>query len=101
MITAEITVGGSITAEVTINSSVNITTEPFIIVTQSMTPGQVTQIDTGQLDRKPRSVSFYDEVNDENINHSIPGWTARQNGNWFIDVPSHLKTYTNITVSWL
>ena len=100
MITAEITINETVTAEVTINSSVNITTEPFIILSQSMTPGQVTQIDTGQSDRKPRVVSFYDEFKNKNIDHSIPGWTARQSGNWFIDVPSHLIEYTNITVSW-
>lgn len=101
MSTWEITID-STTWEISVDSSVTINT-PFTITSVAITPGSVTQIDTGQTLRKPRAVTFYDEVQDKNIDHSLPGWTARQDdseSNWFIDIPSQLITYTNITISW-
>lgn len=95
---AEVTVEYS-TIEVDIDSSVNIA--PFVVTGVVITPGETTQIDTNQTARKPRQVSFYDEVKNENIDISIK-WTARQTGNWYIDIPSQpFLTYTNITVSWI
>lgn len=100
-VTPEVGISGGITVEVEINGTVTVTTNPFEITGVVITVNQVTQINTGQSTRKPRQVSFYDEVADKCIDKSLPGWTSRQNGNWFIDVPKQLISYTNVTVHWI
>lgn len=96
--TAEITINGDVTIEVTIDGSVGV--YPNSVESVDIVAGVATEVDTEQSDKRPSMISIYNSAG-KRIDKNLGEPTVTLDTTYKISYTAQAISYSNATLYWL